>query len=264
MVLNFAHRGFSEKYPENTLLAFQKAVEAGCDGIELDVQLSKDGEIVIFHDEEIGRVTGQKGFVWDYTVKELKQMDASFCWKKTEKEKKGGSTDKEREQNQGISDEILEIPTLREYFETIYPSGIITNIELKTSWNTYPGIEEKVLQMIDEFDLREKIWISSFNHYSAVKFKKLAPDIKCGLLEESRVVGMAEYAARLGMDFLHPVYYTVTTEYVREAGHYGLGINTWTVNEKEELQRLERMGIHAVIGNDPAMIRSWQQRAGLV
>ena len=135
MVLNFAHRGFSEKYPENTLLAFQKSVEAGCDGIELDVQLSRDGEIVIFHDEEVERVTGQKGFVWDYTVKELKQMDASFFWKKTEEEKMNKGPDKAREQNRGISGERLEIPTLREYFETIYPSGIITNIELKTSRN---------------------------------------------------------------------------------------------------------------------------------
>ena len=80
MVKNFAHRGFSGKYPENTMLAFEKAVEAGAEGIELDVQLTKDGEIVIIHDETIDRTTDGKGFVADYTYEELKKFDASYIY----------------------------------------------------------------------------------------------------------------------------------------------------------------------------------------
>ena len=165
MILNLAHRGFSDEYPENTILAFEKAKEAGFDGIELDVQLSRDGELVVIHDEELKRVTGEPGFVWDYTLEELKQMKVL----------------------ESCACAVQRIPTLREYFEEIYPSEMITNIELKTSWNEYRGIEEKVLALIDEFDVREKIWISSFNHFSALRFKRLSPNIKCGLLEESRM-----------------------------------------------------------------------------
>ena len=231
MILNLAHRGFSERYPENTILAFEKAKEAGFDGIELDVQLSRDGEPVVIHDEELKRVTGEPGFVWEYTLEELKQM------KVLEKCSYG----------------IQRIPTLREYFAAIYPSEIITNIELKTSWNEYRGIEEKVLALMDEFDVREKIWISSFNHFSAVRFKRLSPDVKCGLLEESRMVKMAEYAQELHMDFLHPIYYTITDQYMREAWERGLEVHAWTINEEAEARRLERMGVEAVIGNRPVM-----------
>lgn len=80
MTLNFAHRGFSGQFPENTMLAFEKAVEAGADGIELDVQFSKDGELVIMHDETLNRTAGVDGFVKDYTLEQLKAMDVSGKW----------------------------------------------------------------------------------------------------------------------------------------------------------------------------------------
>ena len=230
-MLNLAHRGFSDRYPENTILAFEKAKEAGFDGIELDVQLSRDGEPVVIHDEELKRVTGEPGFVWEYTLKELKQMKVM----------------------DSCTYGIQRIPTLREYFEVLYPSALITNIELKTSWNEYPGIEEKVLELMKEFDVREQIWISSFNHFSAVRFKRLAPTVKCAFLEESRIVGMAEYAQRLHMDFLHPIFCTVTDGYVREAQNCGLEIHAWTVNDEEECHRMQRMGVQAVIGNKPVI-----------
>ena len=100
-MLNFAHRGFSGKYPENTMLAFEKAVEAGADGIELDVHFSKDGELVVIHDERIDRTCDASGFVRDYTLKELQSFDASAGFK-------------------GIYG-FNRIPTLREYFEFIKP-----------------------------------------------------------------------------------------------------------------------------------------------
>ena len=96
MTLNFAHRGFSGQFPENTMLAFEKAVEAGADGIELDVQFSKDGELVIMHDETLNRTAGVDGFVKDYTLEQLKAMDVSGKW--------------------GDRYGSMEIPTLREYF----------------------------------------------------------------------------------------------------------------------------------------------------
>ena len=157
MTLNFAHRGFSGQFPENTMLAFEKAVEAGADGIELDVQFSKDGELVIMHDETLNRTAGVDGFVKDYTLEQLKAMDVSGKW--------------------GDRYGSMEIPTLREYFEHFKDLPVITNIELKTGIFPYPGIEERTLEMIREYELENKIIISSFNHYSCLKMKEL--DEKC-------------------------------------------------------------------------------------
>lgn len=235
MTKNFAHRGFSGKYPENTMLAFEKALEVGVDGIELDVHLTKDGELVIIHDEAVDRTTDGTGLVADMTLAELKALDASATYT-------------------GVYG-VNRIPTLREYFELVKDTGIVTNIELKTGINPYPGIEEKTLAMIDEFGLRDKIIISSFNHYSVLKFKELAPEMICGFLEESWIIGMAEYGKKYGVECLHPIYAAVTDEYAKAAHEAGLLINTWTVNTKEDMEDMIAKGVNAVIGNYPDLCK---------
>ena len=162
MTLNIGHRGFSGLYPENTMLSFQKALEAGVDGFEFDTHLTKDGEIVVIHDEKIDRTTNGTGFVKDYTYEELKQFDASSVF--------AGQY--------GFN----YIPTLREYFELTKGMDLMTNIELKNSIIWYDGMEEKVIAMIREYGVEEQIVLSSFNHYSIMKCKKLAPELKCGFL----------------------------------------------------------------------------------
>lgn len=235
MVLDFAHRGFSGEYPENTILAFKKGIEAGCDGIEMDVHLTKDGEVVIIHDEAVDRTTDGKGLVADYTLAELKKLDASFKFK--------GMYGKN------------EIPTLREYFELVKDTKIITNIELKTGINTYPGIEEKTLRLIDEYGLRDRIIISSFNHYSVLRMKALAPDMKYGLLSETWIVDFSEYARKLGMDFVHPIFNMVTEDFAMATKENGVGINTWTVNTEKDIRTMIDRGVAAVIGNYPNLAR---------
>ncbi|MCR5310554.1 MAG: glycerophosphodiester phosphodiesterase [Lachnospiraceae bacterium] len=231
MTLNFGHRGFSGNYPENTLLAFKKAVEAGCDGIELDVHLTKDGEVVVIHDETVDRTTDGTGFVADKTLEELKKLDASFKFKG----------------QYGINP----VPTLREYFDLIKDTGIITNIELKTGINTYPGIEKKTLEIIDEYGLRDRIIISSFNHYSVMRMKELAPDMEYGFLTESWIIDFAEYTKKLGCEYVHPIFKAVTDDFASECKKAGIGINTWTVNEEKDIRRMISLGVHAVIGNFP-------------
>lgn len=235
MILDFAHRGFSGEYPENTLLAFKKGIEAGCDGIELDVHLTKDGEVVIIHDEAIDRTTNGTGLVADYTLKELKEFDASF--------KFAGMYGKN------------EIPTLREYFELIKPTNIITNIELKTGINTYPGIEEKTLKLIDEFDLRSRIIISSFNHYSVLRMKALAPDMEYGFLSETWIVDFPKYAKDLGVEYVHPIFKMVEPDFSEACKKEGIGINTWTVNTEADINEMIDRGVKGIIGNYPDKIR---------
>ncbi len=235
MTLNFGHRGFSGNYPENTLLSFDKAVQAGCDGIELDVHLTKDGEVVIIHDELIDRTCDGTGKVCDYTLEELKKFDASFKFR--------GQC------------EHTTIPTLREYFDLIKNTDIITNIELKTGINTYPGIEGKTLAIIDEYNLRDRIIISSFNHYSVLCMMTLAPDMEYGLLSESWIVAFAEYTKKLGCQYVHPIFCEVTDMFAHETTQAGIGINTWTVNEESDIRDMIQKGCHAIIGNYPDRAR---------
>ena len=123
----FAHRGYSGKYPENTMLAFREAEKTGADGIELDVQLSKDGELVIIHDETLDRTTTGKGYVKDYTLSELKAFNASVI--------KGDTFAPEA------------IPSFEEYCKWVKDTHLITNVELKTSIVYYPEIEEKLTEI---------------------------------------------------------------------------------------------------------------------
>jgi len=231
MIKNYAHRGFSGKYPENTMLAFEKAYEAGCDGIELDVHFSKDRELVIIHDELVDRTTDGHGLVGDFSLKELKQLDAAANFP--------GEVGKH------------EIPTLQEYLSWVKDLPIATNIELKTGVYTYPGIEEKVLEMVDEFGLREKTIISSFNHYSVMKMKKLAPDIVCGFLEESWIIGMTAYCHSHGIEGVHPIFNAVDEKYMQDAAKHGIKVNVWTVNEEADIRRMAELGVDIIIGNYP-------------
>lgn len=228
---NFAHRGFSGKYPENTLLAFQKALDEGVDGIELDVQLTADGEVVIIHDEKVDRTTDGEGLVVSYTLEELKKLDASYIYKG----------------EMGFNP----IPTLREYFQLVKDSSIVTNIELKTGINEYPGLEEKVYALIREFHLEDRIIISSFNHYSVLRMKAMAPELSYGFLSDTWIYNPGQYTKSYGVDCYHPFFLQLKQEIVDEIKAAGLVINTWTVNTEEQIRDLYAKGVDTVIGNYP-------------
>ncbi len=228
---NFAHRGFSGKYPENTLLAFEKAMQEGVDGIELDVQLTADGEPVIIHDEKVDRTTNGKGAVAAYTLAELKKLDASYIY----------------EGQMGFNP----IPTLKEYFELVQKSALVTNIELKTGVNEYPGIEQKVYNLIREYGLEKRIIISSFNHFSVMRMKELAPELIYGFLSDTWILKPGRYTKTYGVQCYHPSFVQLNEETVRELKAEGIMINTWTVNTEEQIGSMYAMGVDTVIGNYP-------------
>lgn len=130
----WAHRGASAYAPENTLEAFLLAAEQGADGVELDVQLTKDGEMVVVHDEEIDRVSDGSGFVKDYTLAELKTLN----FNKTHPEYQD-----------------VKIPTLREVYEALKPTGMTINVELKTGIFWYKDLEKKVLELTKEMEMAD-------------------------------------------------------------------------------------------------------------
>ena len=240
---NYAHRGFSGKYPENTMLAFQKALEAGCEGIELDVQFSKDKELVIIHDETVDRTSDHKGYVKDFTCKELKKMNVSYKFKK-----EAG---------------FQRIPTLREYFEQVKDFDIISNIELKTGVFEYPGIERAVYDMICEYGLKEKVIISSFNHHSIMRMKEIDTTIACGFLSETWILDVGEYVRKYKVEAYHPAFSMLTPEETKDLKDHGCQINTWTVNHEEDIQNMIDQEVDGIISNYPDKVKSLLDHAGM-
>jgi glycerophosphoryl diester phosphodiesterase len=231
-----AHRGYSGLYPENTMLAFQKAAEAKADEIELDVQLSKDGTVVVIHDETVDRVTNGKGFVRDYTFDELRKFNAAVL-----QDGKFG---------------FNPIPSLDEYFSWVKGGNIVTNIELKSGIFYYQELEEKTVDLIKKHKIEDKVLFSSFNHVSLLKCKKLLPQVPCGILAEC--IGNAGYYARsTGLEFYHPRIELLTGEAVEECKAHGIELNVWTINDMAGLLRLEEWGCRGVITNFPDVCKTW-------
>lgn len=232
-----AHRGYSGRYPENTMLAFQKAAEAGCDEIELDVQMTKDHVAVVFHDERIDRVTDGTGYVRDYTYEELKRFNAAKCW-----EGKYGT---------------MAIPTFEEYCMWVKDEPVTTNIELKTGIYYYEGLEETIIGLLGKYRLERKVMFSSFNHVSLLKAKELEPDIECGILVDGGLGNAGYFCSRYGFECYHPNGAKLTDDVAESCDRYGIKINAWTVNDMALLEKLDSFHCAGVITNHPGICRAW-------
>ena len=233
-----AHRGYSGAYPENTMLAFQKAVEAGCDEIELDVQLAKDGTVVIIHDEKIDRTTDSSGNVRDVTYEQLRTFDAAKLW------------------NGKFSG--VHIPSFEEYCEWAATVPVTTNIELKTSIVYYKEIEQKTIDIIAKYALEKKVMFSSFNHLSLISAKAIAPSIPVGaLVEKTALVHAGYFCKKYGFEFYHPDFALLDDAAVNELKAHGTGFNVWTVNSMDALEKLHDWGASGVITNFPAVCKAY-------
>lgn len=228
----FGHRGASGYAPENTLEAFSLAAEMGADGVELDVHLTKDGELVVTHDERIDRVSDGSGLVADMTLAELKK----FRFNRTFPEY-----------------EHAAIPTLKEVFELLAPTGLMINAELKNGCIDYPDLEKKVIELAAKENFLDRLIFSSFNHYSMRRVKEIDKHLYCGLLYDATLFESWNYAAGLGMDALHPQFWEpLVIGGESEAAHRaGIEINTWTVNGEDDIRRVLRAGVDRVISNYP-------------
>ncbi len=235
MSLIYGHRGASADAPENTLRAFALAAEQQADGVELDVQLTRDGQLVVFHDENLARVTGEKGRLCDRTWEELRRLPIRLP----------GATAEDG------------IPLLSEVLTLLHNRGLRVNIELKNSEILYDGLEERCLEAVARAGMEERTLYSSFNHISMVRLKRLSPSARCGLLYSCTMVEPWRYAAGLGMDALHPHYSELQQENeVPEAHAAGLEVNPWTVNSEEALRWVIRLGADRIITNEPGKARA--------
>ena len=228
-----AHRGFSGVYPENTMLAFRKAIEIGADGIELDVHLSKDGQVMIIHDEALKRTTGLDGVISDYTREELEKISAG----KTKNDEFG----------------FTPIPSLEEYLAFMAEhKDKFTNIELKTAPVYYPEIEEKTLELVRKFDLEKNIIYSSFNWLSIERMQRLGTISETGLLFSGmKLYNQAHIIKSLGINYFHPDFNDLTDEIVKSYLDNKVGLNVWTVNEIEDMKVCLSWNIDGLITNFP-------------
>lgn len=228
-----AHRGASGYAPENTLAAFKMALEMGAKGIEIDIHLTADGEIVVIHDWVLGRTCDLKGLVGDYSLKEIKEGDFGGWFSHEFKNER--------------------IPTLEETLVLLKGTGTLLNIEIKKNMYNNKGIEKIMTDLIHKHDFTDQVIVSSFNHHSLAQVKRLEGNIRTGILYSEIMYHPWEYAAILKADAIHPFYESLGEEDVRQCLKNNIMVNPYTVNNPEHIARLVRWGVSSIITDYPDM-----------
>lgn len=236
---NFAHRGFKGQFTENTMLAFEEAYKAGADGIELDVRLTRDKEVIIFHDETLDRLTEGKGSVDSYTLMELQTFNVKSSEVPDIKEQK--------------------IPTLADYLSWVRDTHLLTNIELKTKDDKDRELEEKVTELVRGYELQSRLIISSFYQDRLTRIIEQLPEVQTALLVPFFNERVIEDSRNLKVDFIHLKAASVTPEVVAEAHRHGKAISTWTVNDYEDMKKLNELVLFAIITDFPDRLKVIQQ-----
>jgi glycerophosphoryl diester phosphodiesterase len=222
--LLLGHRGMRGERPENTLEAFQFAFESGLDGIECDVQRTRDGELILFHDFEI---QGKK-----ISTLEFPHLKA-------------------------VNPRIPKVSELLDLAKQ-YP-GTLLNLELKSETLTTDGLERDTINLVRQYGLEDRVIISSFNPISLLRVRLLEPTIRTGLLYSPDMPWWGKNALLAGwlhVDALHPYFEQITPEMLRKAQKRDLMVNTWTVNDEMRISSLSSWGVDAMIGDSPRSLLS--------
>lgn len=231
----FGHRGAAGNYPENTLLSFEKALEFGVDGLELDVHYSKDGHLVVFHDFFM-KDSNEK--VSDKTLAELKKILIV---------------------NGDYSDTI---PALEDVLQLIVThqnkshKKILLNVEWKAGSVFYPDIEENSYALCTRYLDPDQLIFSSFDHYAIQKIKAIRPEAKTGLLTQSALADPWIYMDYLKADFYHPHYMIATKNELEKLKAHQIKSNIYTVNDPKLAARLIEEGVHGIFTDFPESICS--------
>lgn len=243
--LVIAHRGFSAEYPENTIAAFKAAVAAKADYIELDVHLSKDGEIVVMHDDTIDRTTNGTGFVNDYTVAELKKFDAGAWF-----------------DHAFVGERI---PTLLEAIDLVENTSTRLCVEIKEKQKQhYPGLEKRLVEIVHQKDLIGHLVVTTYNKNVVSNLKKLEPRLPIAYdlnkdeykkanekPAESAMVVLNTNANMACFNHIH-----LSNEIISECLFNGVPLWVWTVNDEETMEKLVGFGIEAIMTDKPDVLRN--------
>ncbi|MFQ5824195.1 MAG: glycerophosphodiester phosphodiesterase [bacterium] len=239
--LNFAHRGFTVSAPENSLAAFQAALELGVDGIELDVRTCKTGEVVVFHDPTLARMTNGRGFIKGKTLTELKSLRLNS-------------------QNPELSQRI---PTLEEVLELVN-GRIILNVEIKTKGLPKDHIENKVVAILRQYGIENKTIISSFNPIVIRRLRKINDQLLTGfLMDRSFSVRYSEIPLTKlsGAKAIHLENSLAKDSIIRKIQEFGFFCVVWSVNDPNVMQHLIDLGVNAIITDKPNLLKSLKKSA---
>ena len=229
----FAHRGARVAAPENTLPAFQAALDMGADGIELDVHCSKDGQLVVIHDFTVDKTTNGSGKVGNFTVTELAHLDAGSYF----------SAD-----FAGVG-----VPTLEQVFDLVGDRCRI-NVEIKSMDPNGGDQVEPLVALIQARNLYDQVIVSSFNPVTLIKMRWTDPKVRLGLLYEKELpphLRQAWFTPILQPEALHPHYAAVDANLIAWAKHKGCAVNTWTVNNVADARRLADLGVDVIMTDVP-------------
>ncbi|HMR50438.1 MAG TPA: glycerophosphodiester phosphodiesterase [Arachnia sp.] len=232
----WAHRGATEYAPENTIAAFAQAIELGASGIELDVQRTRDGVLVVIHDEQVQRTSNGRGKVVDLTFDEVRALDFSHG----------------RDGHRGTR-----IPSLQEVLDLVAPTQLVLNVELKNGVEFYPGMAFEVVDLAERSGMADRLLYSSFNHYSLAELRGRVAPSQLGLLYSDGLYEPWHYARRFGAGALHPnvIIPLHDPDLVGRCHDAGIAVNVWTVNEEPHIAFLAELGVDAIITDVPDRAR---------
>jgi glycerophosphoryl diester phosphodiesterase len=229
-VLRVGHRGARGLAPENTLASFNRGAELRVDVVETDVHLSRDGQVVIIHDETVDRTTNGHGLVKDMTVAELKELDAGSWFDP----KFAGE----------------QIPTLAELCQWAQGRMPLA-IEIKNGPIYYTGIAGKVIGLLREYDMLRQAILISFDHFVLREAKMIAPEVAAGLLYVGRLIDPVGAAHAAGANAIHPHWSFATPDLIQTAHDAGLAISPWTANDLPTLRALDQIGVDSIATDYP-------------
>jgi glycerophosphoryl diester phosphodiesterase len=243
-----AHRGFSGKYPENTLLAFEKAAALPIDAIELDVHSTRDGRIVVIHDENLERTTNKIGRVFDYTWEEIKKLDAGYNF------------DPENHGDFPFRGQLIGIPLLEDVFRHFPQMKFIVEIK-----QAMPAIEDVVYRLVRKYKMEEKVILASEHHEPLLRFRNINPVIATSFSRKEAQEFYQMYKLRLS-NFYHsradavqiPERYrsdlVVTRSFVNAVHRKRMVLHVWTVNDPPSMRRLIQAGVDGIITDFPDLL----------
>jgi len=231
-MLRVGHRGARGHAPENTMASFALAASMGVDAVETDVQLSRDGEVVLIHDHTVDRTTDGRGFVRDLTLAELKALDA------------GGWYDRRHAGER--------IPTLEELLA--WAKGRVgVAIEIKNGPIYYPGIAGKTVELVRRHGMERQVILISFDHIVLREAKRVAPEIATGILYVGGLADAVGAARAAQADSLNPLWAYITPELVRAAHAAGLAVSAWNPNDLPTLRLLSDLGVDSAGTDNPEL-----------
>lgn len=236
-MLIFAHRGASGEAPENTISAFSKALEQGAEAIELDIHLTRDGELVVCHDHTINRTSNGKGFICNYTLNEMRQYDFG-SW---------------------FSSEYIgeQIPTLEEVLQLLQGTTVTLNIEIKNGLVVYDGIEEKLLSLLNQYRFLDQAIVSSFDHQCLNRIHTMKNAIRTSYILSQNLVNVMGYFEynQLQPYSIQPNYYIVTQELISEAHERSIKVFPYTINDIKLGEKIQKLAVDGIITDFPNFFR---------